>query len=295
MSKKQIPSLTFKAPPPDGALPFEINSFETMAPLAQSQLPHRIQFYEIAYITAGQGFHVIDFVSYPLQPPTVFFISPGQVHFYQRKTPITGYVLLFTEDFLLSMFGERTAFHKFDFFHGVQQSPVLRVKPDETELLHRSIEVIYEEYLSDNAFKGSILQAYLHILLVKFQRLLSEKNQRPPSERTQILVLQFKQLVSKNFLTERTVQFYANQIGISSSYLTAIIKNATGETPGQIIRKAVTLEAKRLLAHSEQTIEQISYQLNFKDPPYFGRFFKRDAGVSPGAFRYNIREKYQKF
>lgn len=293
MTNSQIPTLAFRDPPPDGVLPFEINSFEKMHPLAQSQHPHRINFYEILYITAGQGFHIIDFDAYPLQPPCVFFLSPGQVHFYQRLIPIEGYTLLFTEDFLLSTFGEVASLYNFDFFHGVQQSPFLPINQNEEIFLLQLISEVYKEYSANYEFRGATLQAYLHILLVKLQRLILTKSRRPPPVRAQTLVQQFKQLVSLHYLSERSVQYYADQIGLSLSHLSAIVKDVTGKTPGQVIRKNVALEAKRLLVHTDQTIEQVSHKLHFKDPPYFGRFFKRETGVSPGEFRKIIREKYQ--
>jgi AraC family transcriptional regulator, transcriptional activator of pobA len=33
------------------------------------------------------------------------------------------------------------------------------------------------------------------------------------------------------------------------------------------------------------SIEQIGYSLGFRDPGYFNRFFKRQRGVAPGAWR----------
>jgi len=53
------------------------------------------------------------------------------------------------------------------------------------------------------------------------------------------------------------------------------------------------LEAKRLLVYHQQTIEQVSHHLQFKDPSYFGRFFKREVGLTPRAFRQYTLEKHQ--
>ena len=92
---------------------------------------------------------------------------------------------------------------------------------------------------------------------------------------------------------QQAVQDYANMIGISSSHLTDTVKAVTGFTPGQLIRQKLALEAKRLLVHSNATVAEIGYRLNFYDASYFGRFFKREVGMSPAAFRQLTREKYQ--
>jgi len=45
------------------------------------------------------------------------------------------------------------------------------------------------------------------------------------------------------------------------------------------------LEAKRLLVHTEYTVAEIAAILSFSDPSVFGRWFKAQAGMSPGQFR----------
>ena len=95
------------------------------------------------------------------------------------------------------------------------------------------------------------------------------------------LVSLFKKMVSKNFLTQRFTSYYAEKLGISEAYLHELTKENTGLTPGQIIRKEIVMEAKRMLAHTTDTISEIGYKLSFEDPSYFGRFFKRETGLSP--------------
>jgi AraC-like DNA-binding protein len=59
----------------------------------------------------------------------------------------------------------------------------------------------------------------------------------------------------------------------------------TGRTPSQLVREARTHEAKRLLAKTDLTVRQVAARTGFADPAYFCRFFRRETGVSPGAFR----------
>ena len=63
-------------------------------------------------------------------------------------------------------------------------------------------------------------------------------------------------------------------------------------TPGKIINNEIALEAKRQLAYTDLTIAEICYKLNFEDPSYFSRFFRRETGMTPNVFRKHIGEKY---
>ena len=291
--KTNLPIYDFKSPPPDGVLPFEIAVIENLGPLAQLNRPHRHSFFQILYITEGVGEHIIDFNGYALQPPSIFFLAPGRVHYYLLEKPISGFAILFTKEFFMVNQNDQQLVSKLTFPDEGINPPLLRISEPQTAELNNLIESIYAEYAGHNSFRHSTLQAYLHILLVKFQRMYSSNSTPHPINETYQHTQRFRLLVSKYFTEEHTVQFYADKMGLNASYLATVVKQVTGETPGQIIRGALALEAKRLLAHGNQSSEQISRVLNFADPSYFGRFFKREAGVSPNRFRHQIKEIYQ--
>ena len=56
----------------------------------------------------------------------------------------------------------------------------------------------------------------------------------------------------------------------------------------------IVLEAKRLLSFTNLTVSEISTQLNFEDPSYFARYFKKTIGLSPIEFKNNMSQKYRK-
>ncbi len=74
-------------------------------------------------------------------------------------------------------------------------------------------------------------------------------------------------------------------------HLRDMVKQETGRTVGDWVRERRALEARRLLAHTELTVAEVAYQIGFEDPSYFGRFFLKNGGVSPGKFRARFREK----
>lgn len=277
----------------DPQFPFALTRFEFMSLLGQADYPHRHDYYEVLYIYDGEGSHIIDFEPYPVQPPLFHFLSKGQIHFWQLEKPIKGYALLFPEEFLGFPSSDVIRAHDFAFFHHVGHAPTLPVGQEHLTMMSGLLEGIEQEFHNENARSITVLRAYLHILLTQLHRLYLVDHPDEDSQATSSLVRQFKQLVSGHFLTEHSVQDYAGRIGISTSHLRDTVKNVTGYAPGHFIRQKLILEAKRLLAHSNATVAEIGYHLNFEDSSYFGRFFKRETGMSPVAFRRQIRDQYQ--
>ena len=291
-TRDNLPRHTF-AMPPGQTFPFEINRISEMGPLAQAGFPHRHDFYEVFYLTGGKGTHFVDFTSYAIKPPILFFISPGQVQFWHTIQSLEGYGILFTDEFLRLSGDGINYLHELSFFHQLVGSPEIRLKEHAEEVIAELVRQMLSEYSSLHADRGNVLRSWLHIFLSTAQRLHAFAPIK--NDQTTTTIRQFKQLVSEQFATQRSVAAYAKQVGVSVGYLHDLMKSATSRTPKQIILDELTLEAKRLLAHTEMTAAEIGYLLEMDDPAYFGRFFKRETGMSPGKFREYIRKKYQIF
>ena len=68
--------------------------------------PHRVTFFHIMFITLGTGIHYIDFQPFPYSKNTLLFISKGQVHSFEIRSDTDGFLILFTEEFLLRNLGQ---------------------------------------------------------------------------------------------------------------------------------------------------------------------------------------------
>lgn len=55
------------------------------------------------------------------------------------------------------------------------------------------------------------------------------------------------------------------------------------------IVKARIERAKQMLASSSFSVAQIAQELSFKDASYFSAFFLRETGLTPRAFREQIK------
>ncbi len=276
---------------------FIYSNFATIPTYAGAADPHRHDFYEILYITGGAGTHFIDLNAYPIKAGTVYFISPGQVHYWNTSVPLEGEGIGFTEDFLLLAPSDYMVLHEFSFFHSIEDTPALGLSTGERELVEPLIQSIVAESQENKFRSGSVLRAYLHIFLVEMQRIYAVHEGTHYATGTDgaipTLVRHFKQLVARQFITEQSVQAYADQLGVTISHLNNTVKAVTGQTPGQLIRQELVLESKRLFTHTDLTSAEVGYRLSFDDPSYFSRFFKRETAMSPIQFRKSIARNYQ--
>ncbi|GAA2503827.1 AraC family transcriptional regulator [Streptomyces gobitricini] len=279
-----LPMHRLEVPMPN-ALPFAIGTFDTIGPMSRAAFPHRHTFYEIVHVTAGTGTHVLDLTRWELRPPHLCVIAPGQVHHWENAAGLDGSVVLFTEDFLLDHPGDR------DVLRGLAGHPWLTLDEHDHERTGRLVAELHEEYRRGAEGFESVLRALLHILVVRTARLpapvttITAAVPSGPATRPGAVADAFARLLARTDPDLWSVRACAERIGVTTGYLTEAVKAATGRTPGQLVREARAHEAKRLLAHTDLTVRQVAARAGFADPAYFCRFFRRETGLSPGAFR----------
>ena len=103
--------------------------------------------------------------------------------------------------------------------------------------------------------------------------------------RQEELFRRFIALVNQHSKHERSVNFYADKLCLTPHYLSSVIRETSGQTVMQWINQAVILEAKVLLKHRNLLVFQISDELNFPNPSFFSKFFKRMTGMTPAEYQ----------
>lgn len=108
-------------------------------------------------------------------------------------------------------------------------------------------------------------------------------NSRMP--RKEELFKRFIELLSVHYLRERRVAFYASKLCVCTKYLTSVVQMASGKSPAAWINEKVIGEIKHRLSHSQASIKEIAYALNFNDVSFFGKYFRQRTGVTPAQYR----------
>lgn len=261
-----------------------------------AQDPHRLQphyhdFFQVI-LFEGPGTMMHDFRDFSVKKPTLFFLSPGQVHTIRPKPKLQATLLSFTQSFFDDAAPPPSRLYEMPFFFPEETEPWLMIPPGELDGVRATFTELQREFDAAERGADEILRATLRILFVRLSRLYLKM--RPPREasRAASLVRQFHVAVESHLAEDRTLAAYARDLGVTANHLSDVVREETGHSPGDILRQRRLLEAKRLLSHSDLSVSEVGYQLGFEDPSYFGRFFRRYAGETPVAFREKIREKY---
>lgn len=251
------------------------------------EYPHRHDFYEVLYLNRGSGTHVIDGNAYDIEPPCIFFMSPGQAHKIEFSNDISGYIFIFTAEFFLLNQSNQNRLIEFPFFFSVQQDnpPLQMNQSGDISFVELLFKRGIKELKKESAYSVDIVRSILDVLLNFCASIYSNTQDTFTSGKGHILVKKFFQLVEENYRYNPTVAQFAEKMALTPSHLTQTVVRLTGKTSLQIIKAKQILETKRLLIYTSLSVSEIAHQMHFPDQSYFSRFFKRECGMTPQQFR----------
>ena len=177
-------------------------------------------------------------------------------------------------------------------FLQVEKHPSLPLDGEEWDGVMRSLDGIRIEGARqhNDPYSAEIIRSMIRTLAYKVCRIIARHVETGASEatsrsRNEEYFNQFMGVLTRHYMQQRSVGFYAEQLNLTPKYLTTIIRKTSGRTAVQWIDDYVVLEAKNLLKYSTMSIQEISYYLNFPNQSFFGKYFKNHTGMTPTAYR----------
>ena len=136
---------------------------------------------------------------------------------------------------------------------------------------------------------SQLVLCQLKAFFIGFHEYLQRNPQYRPDEvksyRIRELFNRFMMLLERDYKISRDVNYYAEQMNISSKYLTNIVNQVTGHTPKTIIDQYVILQLKMHLKRTTQSIKEMAWEFHFADVSFFCRYFKKHTGLTPQQIR----------
>ncbi len=258
-----------------GNVPFYIDYLNEKIDRSQ---PHKHNdYYELIFLSQGEGFQWIETEKYCITAPEFYFLKPGQLHQWQFTSVPKGYIIMF----------------KPSYFNAVHECNVLglcmrledkfRVNVPANYTPEPLLNAMLEEFLAPSGFSSKYLHGILMAIISKMLDLAAQQPNEKPYSNT--LFDRFLQLIVKEGTRLHLINDYAKLLNTTPQTLNAACKKHSQKNASEHIAAHLMQEAKRYLLHTDNTINEISYILNFNYASYFGKFFKTHEGITPKQFR----------
>jgi AraC-like DNA-binding protein len=247
---------------------------------------HRVDFYLLLFVTEGNGSHFIDFKNYNLKKGSLLTIRKDQIHKFQKSESLKGYVLLITDDFLVSYLEKQEALKTLQLFNELLDVPKVQLEKNGFKLIQEILERIQTEYFKvmDDYTLG-IIRSELHILITKLFRIKSEGSDVLNSKKYLAEFIEFQTLIEQEVFQSKRVLYYANKLFISTKTLNTISRSIVNKSAKQFIDEIAIKQIKRMLINTPFPIKEIAYKAGFEETSNFYKYFKRHVGITPEKFR----------
>lgn len=245
----------------------------------------RLQACVIAICEEGCLNASINLLDYEIKPNDMIVLLPGTIIQFKKNTEkvrlcFVGFSSLSIERVnLIQSIG--------DVYPVVMSQPIIGLSDNSSKYL--------KEYLSliSNMTTNTTLKIDPELTSLAFHTILTVVkltyrkcyiiNYQP--NRKKEICRELIQLIMQHYQTERRAQFYADKLGVSIQHLSTTVKEVTGKNTLSIISYIVIMDAKAKLKSTNMTIQEIAYSLNFPSASFFGKYFKKNVGMTPVEFR----------
>lgn len=191
---------------------------------------------------------------------------------------------------------------------------VIVSKPFYDELIHRTSFIDYKKYYyrpscrlneqqfgkiqdvlrvlkmvcdSDHPKRKETLENIFDLLFYTLTRYRGEEDTRSETEmRYEQLFNRFYDLLTVHYAAHHDISWYAGQLALTPKYFSNVIRQTTDKSAAEWIDIVLITQAKKLLrTRRELTIQQIAYELGFRENAAFCNFFKSHTGLRPKAYQ----------
>lgn len=254
--------------------------------------PHKKDHFFIIVIENGNLQVQIEDKVHSLKSGKISVVFPEQVHFVSEPSDdLKGKIILFEEILFCSdiLKNELSTYN-------VNLSTQLNctiLSPEDFEQSLHAIEIIKGIYQKPSLIKKE--QARFHIKIFLLGLIESVHGLHPILHKETVdkpIYVRFKKLLNQHYKEQRTVQYYAEELAITTKKLNSITKKHCGETAIQAIHNRILIEIKRQLIFSDLSHKEIAFDLGFNSPSALNKFVKAKLKETPTELQQELAQMY---
>jgi AraC family transcriptional activator of pobA len=251
--------------------------------------PHRHgHLFQILCMFSGSAEVQVDEHTSTHKGSWVIATPTGVVHGFKFSPDTDGLVLSLS----INMLGLDAENHIGTLLDGVLARPRI-VKFQLNSLLLKELSLylrqIRQELVLPRQDQQIALFSLVKMVLVSLRRRLHQEHVEDAEEQSGAqLTNKFRHLLEQHYKQHWKIGDYANALHVSASTLNRACHENLGGTAKKLIQERLHVEAKRRLIYTKETLDQISFDLGYKDAAYFSRVFKQVEGVPPMSYRRHV-------
>jgi AraC family transcriptional activator of pobA len=266
--------------------------------LTQSNLenylePHKKDHFCILMVETGEiGIQIEDQI-FNLGRGKISIVFPEQISFITKvSSDISGKIILFEEILFCSDILKNELLS-----YNVDLATHLNcvfLSPSEFEQSKKLAVDIENVYLDPSLVRKEQARFYIKIFLLGLIELVHGQHPVLQHESDKTLYIRFKKMLNERYKNERTVQYYASKLAITTKKLNNITKKHCDETAINAIHNRILQEIKRLLLFSDLSHKQISLELGFSSPSALNKFVKTKLKETPTELQEELAQIYNR-
>lgn len=253
--------------------------------------PYKNNFFEIVYVEKGSGRQCINQHEFEYKDGNIFLLPPLDCHSFKIEEPSKFYFIRFTDHYFLND-GRLTQYNAwFDriayILANYNKVPGDIISSErERQFIINTIKSIYQEYLSADSYSEAIISGAVASILNILARSIENKYVDQANERDNRFgeILRYINThISDN--EKLRVPALADKFVISQTYFSEYFKKQAGVSLADYILKSKLKIVETKVIHTDLSLKEISYQLNFTDSSHLAKSFKKVYGMTVKEFK----------
>lgn len=235
------------------------------------------RFFQVHYVKSGVVRVYLDDQQYVESGPMFFLTPPTVPHAFVTEADADGHVLTVRQQLVWTLIEAHPS---------LASGAACVALGSDALSLEPLLEELCSEINAERAGRTAALESLTRLIMIRLLRLCADSLPARPMRHEDLRIFhRFNELIEAHYLEHWPLVRYAEAIGVTQARLNDVCRRLADLPSKRLILERVMQEAKRLLLFTGSSANEICYQLGFKDPAYFSRFFLRYARVTPGEYR----------
>ncbi len=239
-------------------------------------------------ITNGSASLETSYAAKDLNVGMLIVQTPSSRSTLQHMSPDFEMTVLYIEPaFFDSLLSGQPLYERIACYLGKNELPIVALTNRQSDYLQKAMQLFTYQQERKSVYQDGIQRYLCGVVLLQMADIFEAKAPQDTEnlKRQKDLFRQFKKLLMTNYRQQHTIAFYADQLHISNTYLSRIIKSVTGRTVLSHINELLCADACRLLECTNMDIKEIANLLGFTSQSAFGKFFMRQQKTTPLKYR----------